>query len=41
MKHETSVGMMPHPERACEPLVGGTGGKVILESIVAAFAGIR
>ena len=33
------VGMMPHPERACEPLVGGTDGKVILESIVAAFAG--
>jgi phosphoribosylformylglycinamidine synthase len=35
------VGMMPHPERACEPLVGGTDGRVILESIVAAFAGAR
>lgn len=35
------VGMMPHPERACEPLVGGTGGKVILESVLAAFAGAR
>jgi phosphoribosylformylglycinamidine synthase subunit PurQ / glutaminase len=28
------VGMMPHPERACEPLVGGTDGRVIFESIV-------
>jgi phosphoribosylformylglycinamidine synthase len=35
------VGMMPHPERACEPLVGGTGGKVILESIVTALAATR
>ena len=35
------VGMMPHPERACEPLVGGTDGKVILESMVAAFAAAR
>ena len=35
------VGMMPHPERACEPLVGGVDGKVILESAVAALAGVR
>jgi phosphoribosylformylglycinamidine synthase len=35
------VGLMPHPERACEPLVGGTGGKVILESVVSTFAGAR
>ncbi|MGH9139835.1 MAG: phosphoribosylformylglycinamidine synthase subunit PurQ [Vicinamibacterales bacterium] len=28
------VGMMPHPERACEPLLGGTDGRVIFESIV-------
>jgi phosphoribosylformylglycinamidine synthase I len=35
------VGMMPHPERACEALLGGTDGKVILESVVAAFAGAR
>ena len=34
-------GMMPHPERACEALLGGTDGKVILESVVAAFAGTR
>ena len=35
------VGMMPHPERACEALLGGTDGRVILESVVAAFAGTR
>ena len=28
------VGMMPHPERACEPLLGSTDGLVILQSIV-------
>ena len=28
------VGMMPHPERACEALLGGTDGRVILESAV-------
>jgi phosphoribosylformylglycinamidine synthase len=27
-------GLMPHPERACEPLVGGTDGLVILQSMV-------
>ena len=32
------VGMMPHPERACEVLLGGTDGLVILQSVVAAFA---
>ena len=35
------LGMMPHPERACEALLGGTDGKVILESVVASFAGTR
>ena len=30
------MGMMPHPERAAEPLMGGTDGLVILESIAAA-----
>jgi phosphoribosylformylglycinamidine synthase subunit PurQ / glutaminase len=29
------VGMMPHPERACEPLLGGVDGGTIFESIVA------
>jgi phosphoribosylformylglycinamidine synthase I len=32
------VGMMPHPERACEPLLGGTDGRIIFESIVGAMA---
>lgn len=31
------VGMMPHPERACEPALGGTDGLVILQSIVKAL----
>lgn len=31
------VGMMPHPERACEAVLGGTDGRVILDSIVKAF----
>jgi phosphoribosylformylglycinamidine synthase len=31
------VGMMPHPERACEALLGSTDGLVILQSIVKAF----
>jgi phosphoribosylformylglycinamidine synthase len=32
------VGMMPHPERACEPLLGGTDGRIIFESVVGAMA---
>ena len=28
------VGMMPHPERACEPLLGDVDGRLIFESIV-------
>jgi phosphoribosylformylglycinamidine synthase subunit PurQ / glutaminase len=32
------VGMMPHPERACEPLVGGVDGRLIFESVVGAMA---
>ena len=32
------VGLMPHPERACEPSLGSDDGRVILESVVAAFA---
>jgi phosphoribosylformylglycinamidine synthase subunit PurQ / glutaminase len=31
------VGMMPHPERACEALLGGVDGGAIFESIVGAF----
>ncbi len=32
------IGMMPHPERACEPLLGGVDGRMIFESIVGAMA---
>jgi phosphoribosylformylglycinamidine synthase len=28
------VGLMPHPERACDPLVGGTDGRVLLEALL-------
>ena len=28
------VGMMPHPERACESLLGGVDGRVIFESVI-------
>jgi phosphoribosylformylglycinamidine synthase len=28
------LGMMPHPERACEEIVGGTDGNVVFESII-------
>ena len=31
------VGMMPHPERACEALLGGEDGRVVFDSIVRAF----
>ena len=30
------AGMMPHPERACEPLLGSTDGLVILQSLLKA-----
>jgi phosphoribosylformylglycinamidine synthase len=29
------VGLMPHPERACHPLVGSTDGRVLLRSLLA------
>jgi phosphoribosylformylglycinamidine synthase len=32
------AGLMPHPERASEPLLGSVDGRLILESLVAAFA---
>ena len=31
------VGMMPHPERACEVLLGGVDGRVVFDSIVDTF----
>jgi phosphoribosylformylglycinamidine synthase len=33
------VGMMPHPERACEALLGGVDGRVIFNSLI--VAGLR
>jgi phosphoribosylformylglycinamidine synthase subunit PurQ / glutaminase len=33
------VGLMPHPERACEPALGSRDGLVMFESVVAALAG--
>ena len=33
------VGLMPHPERACEPSLGSKDGLVIFESVVSALAG--
>jgi phosphoribosylformylglycinamidine synthase I len=32
------MGMMPHPERACDPLMGSTDGRVIFESMAHAFS---
>lgn len=31
------MGMMPHPERACEPQLGSTDGKKVFESIINSF----
>ena len=31
------VGLMPHPERACESALGSADGKVVLESVVSAL----
>ena len=35
------LGMMPHPERAVDPVVGGTDGRVILNSMLAALRNAR
>ena len=32
------VGLMPHPERACESQLGSDDGKIVLESVVASLA---
>jgi phosphoribosylformylglycinamidine synthase I len=29
------AGLMPHPERACEPILGSTDGRLIFESLIA------
>ena len=33
----TVLGLMPHPERACEPLLGGTDGLLLVRGVVAAL----
>jgi phosphoribosylformylglycinamidine synthase len=35
------MGLMPHPERSCDPLVGGTDGAGVFRSMVAAMAGLK
>jgi phosphoribosylformylglycinamidine synthase len=35
------VGLMPHPERACELAVGSADGLALFESVVKAVAGLR
>ncbi len=32
------VGLMPHPERACESALGSADGKIVLESVISVFA---
>ena len=32
------VGLMPHPERACEPVLGSADGLVLFESVVGVLA---
>lgn len=34
------VGMMPHPERACEPALGSADGLVLLDSVVKALTSV-
>ena len=36
----TVLGMMPHPECACDPLVGSDDGRVVLDALVGAVGGI-
>ncbi len=36
-KEGNVLGMMPHPERACEALLGGRDGNLIWESLIASF----
>jgi phosphoribosylformylglycinamidine synthase len=31
------AGLMPHPERACEPLLGSTDGRLIFEGMIQAL----
>jgi phosphoribosylformylglycinamidine synthase len=35
------LGLMPHPERACDALLGSTDGRYVFQSLVNAVAGGR
>ncbi len=35
----TVFGLMPHPERACDPLLGGTDGAIVFRSMIEAMHG--
>src|SRR5689334_8858059 len=35
------AGLMPHPERACEPILGSSDGRLIFESLISALSGSR
>ncbi len=32
------LGLMPHPERACDPLLGSTTGRPLFESLIESLA---
>ena len=32
------LGLMPHPERVCDPLLGGTDGRILFESLIEALS---
>jgi phosphoribosylformylglycinamidine synthase len=34
------LGMMPHPERCCEELMGGTDGRLVFQSIIRSRASL-
>lgn len=36
-KEKNVLGMMPHPERRCEPILGGVDGRLIFESLISSF----
>jgi phosphoribosylformylglycinamidine synthase len=36
-KHNV-LGLMPHPERVCDPLLGGTDGRALFESLIEALS---
>jgi phosphoribosylformylglycinamidine synthase I len=40
-ERRTVVGLMPHPERACEPQLGSDDGRLLLESVIDAVRSAR